>query len=467
MHHRAAPCNPNRASRRGAARLDVIVMIVMCVAVVGVAIWAFVAYGNWRDDELVTSRLEAWVPVVEGEYQAAVAALGRASKPLGFVGPTGGVASAARIEATLQNYYSENPPRSENPIAFVPPADVSSRDTSMTVTDGRLTGVTRIAEAYGRDNNSRLLALIDAQDRRINALVEANGAWRSYREREAGYLEEALQEYLTRLNTFTSNDAPALISNNATQITNAITQYLTAATSEANAKAGVIAELNDSYEVIAAARDALAVERNRVGPAADEARRIQELAANQVAKIAQQMARSGDFRGFVEQVDRESGYVWISLGQSDNIRREMSFQVAAPTADGTATVIVAEIRVKNVIGPHLSQARIDFLRDDNVLPKAGDYVRNTAYSAADYHIFAFAGDFGGRHSRYSRQQLTELLERNGRQIQNTPRDNVEVVIVGANFVADENFRRLQERGVRFERMTEREILYMFEISRPD
>lgn len=460
MHNRAAPCNPMRASRRGAARLDLIVMILMCVAVLGVATWAIFSYNAWDKDELVTSRLEAWVPVVEGEYHAAIAAMEQASRPLGYVGPTGGIASAGRIESELLAYGNERP------LAYSAPSGGAGRDNSPAVTNGALVGVSQINNAYVGES-AKLVSLIDAQDARINQLVTINGEWRNFLQRESEFLNTAIEEYLARLNTYTTTETPELISQNTTRLSDEIREYLSAATTEATSKTGVFAELNDSHEVISDARRALADERAKLGPAAEEARRVQELVTEAIAKEARRLAREGDFRGFVEQVDPDSGYVWISLGQSDNVRREMSFQVSAPTPDGTATVIVAEIRVKDVIGPHLSQCRIDFLRDDNVLPKPGDYVRNTAYSGQDYTIFAFAGNFGGKHSRYSRQQLTEMLQQNGRQVQTTPGDNVEVVIVGGDFTEDPHYRRLVEKGVRFERMTEREILYMYMITRPE
>lgn len=461
--------SPSRRSRKGEARLDVIVMIVVIVAVLGMGTWAFFAYSAWADDEPVVARMETAPMALRAELTSLQRMSEVASAPLGHTD----VDSIQRQILSFTGSQNANPViPAERPPYFAPSPNAvnesrDDRNSGVFVdANGKLVGVEQINDQYAQNDITTLVALINAQQVRINALVDTIELWGRVQTAESNKAKAASTAYADRAKKFVEADLVPFLDGLDTELRTALNGYVTSVNAEADAIAQTNANLAGAHDVVTAARKKLDEERQKVGPAAKAAREAQEEAWNLLSRRNQLLAANPDFSGFVEQVEPNSGYVWINLGQLDNVRREMTFQVFSPTEDGSGTVLVAEIRVKNVLGAHLSQCRIDFLKDDRVKPKIGDFVKNPNYATKAYQVYAFVGNFGGKASKFSKQQLTDILEQAGLVVRSPARDT-EVVIVGEGYENDPAFRKLVEDGVTFVSRTERDILYMLGISSPD
>jgi hypothetical protein len=444
-------------------------MIVVIVAVLGMGTWAFFAHTAWADDEPVVARMETAPKALAAELSSLAKLAEASSAPLGHADAD---SIQRQIFAFTGNQNSNPAIPAEKPAYFAPsPNSVSEsrddRNSGVFVdANGKLVGVEQISEQYARNDITTLVALINAQQERINTLIDTIDLWSRVQTAESNKAKAASAAYAERAKKFVEGDLGPFLDGLDGELRTALTQYLTSVNSEADAVAQTNATLAAAHDVVTAARARLDEERRKVGPAAKAARQAQEEAWNLAARRTAFLAANPDFSGFVEQVEPKSGYVWINLGQLDNVRREMNFQVFSPTEDGLGTVLVAEIRVKNVMGSHLSQCRIDFLKDDGVMPKIGDYVKNPSFATKAYQVYAFVGNFGGKASKFSKQQLTDMLEDAGLVVRAPARDT-EVVICGEGYQDDPAFKKLQEGGVVFVSRTERDILYMLGISSPD
>jgi len=460
--------SPSRLARRGEARLDIIVMILVIVAVLGMGTWAFVAYGAYVDDEPVVVRMENAPVALEAEYRSLLATADAAPAALGH-------ASADSVQSQIFSFTGDAnnkfPIPAERPAYFNPAAGAVSvvldRNSGVSVDDnGKFTGAELVTEAYVRNDVTTLVGLIDAQHRRINTLLDAISVWGDIHKAESAKTKQAYDAYVARAKQFVDVDTKEFFNTMDARLKAAVTTHVAAVNEEADELAQTNVTLSASLDSLNAARNTLAEQRAKVGPAMVAAALARDEAWNLAAQRAEWLAANKDFSGFVEQVDPKSGYVWINLGQLDNVRREMSFQVFTPTATGTATVLIGELRIKDVLGEHLSRCRIDYLKDDKVLPKVGDYIKNTNFARNPYKLYSFVGDFGGSNSKYSKQQLTDMLQGVGLTVRAPSRD-IEVVVIGNNHQNDPAFRKLKEDGVVFASMTERDLLYMLGISRTD
>jgi hypothetical protein len=95
----------------------------------------------------------------------------------------------------------------------------------------------------------------------------------------------------------------------------------------------------------------------------------------------------------VTSMDRTGKMPFINLGSADNVKPQTTFRVHGVTADGRPIPqSKGSIEVVNVLGPHLSQARVTEMREpsrDPILP--GDVLYNPTFSPDKKKHVAIAG----------------------------------------------------------------------------
>lgn len=96
--------------------------------------------------------------------------------------------------------------------------------------------------------------------------------------------------------------------------------------------------------------------------------------------------------GLVRWVNQRNGTVWINLGQSDNLRRQVRFSVYnADTNDVTKAAKKASIEVTQILGEHLAEARIvEDVISDPIMP--GDVIYTPLWRPGEQQHVALAGD---------------------------------------------------------------------------
>lgn len=153
----------------------------------------------------------------------------------------------------------------------------------------------------------------------------------------------------------------------------------------------------------------------------DLQKRNKELAT----KIARLEGRTFDVDdGEIRFVDTNARLVWINLGTSDDVRRQISFTVhSADTPAGDKSHKKGSIEVTQILGPHLSAARI--LEDDPKDPLVpGDKIYTSLWDPGRKEHFAIAGniDFDG-DGKDDRAWLKTLIAQTGGEVDAESKDD--------------------------------------------
>ncbi|MCA9102627.1 MAG: hypothetical protein R3C10_19425 [Pirellulales bacterium] len=170
----------------------------------------------------------------------------------------------------------------------------------------------------------------------------------------------------------------------------------------------------------------LAMMRTTVEQETEKAKAVQDDAKNQVTEIDNlnknlkdelEKLKSETFEvaaGEVYRVNQGQGVVWVNLGSSDSLRRQVTFSVYSSDPNDVARrAAKAKIEVTRILGPHLAEARI--LEDtyaDPITP--GDLINSSAWSPGRARHFALAGfmDIDG-DSTDDRQLVRDIIAING------------------------------------------------------
>jgi hypothetical protein len=117
--------------------------------------------------------------------------------------------------------------------------------------------------------------------------------------------------------------------------------------------------------------------------------------------------------GVIRNVNQRTATVWINLGKADGLRPQVTFTVHRTGLPATEEGRKASIEVTNILGDHLSEARIleDSLKDP-IVP--GDKIYTPLWEPGHPEHFAMIGriDFNG-DGRDDRQRLRNLIVANG------------------------------------------------------
>lgn len=120
------------------------------------------------------------------------------------------------------------------------------------------------------------------------------------------------------------------------------------------------------------------------------------------------------FNGEVVWVNQRSGSVWINLGQSDALSRQVTFSVYPANMSGSAVKdSKGSIEVTQILGSHLAEARIlDDIAANPILP--GDKIFTPLWSPGEKRRFALAGfmdiDNDGKNDL---ETILHLIQLNG------------------------------------------------------
>jgi len=116
----------------------------------------------------------------------------------------------------------------------------------------------------------------------------------------------------------------------------------------------------------------------------------------------------------IVRVSTQGDIVYINLGSADNVKPQLSFSIHAPGRDGRPEPTVkGTLEVLNVIGDHLSRARLTSVRDPNASPVVSeDLLFNPSWNPRQKTHVAIAGivDLTG-DGRDSVDELRRQLER--------------------------------------------------------
>ncbi|MCR4315851.1 MAG: hypothetical protein NUW37_05805 [Planctomycetes bacterium] len=185
-------------------------------------------------------------------------------------------------------------------------------------------------------------------------------------------------------------------------------------------------------------------------------REIQQLKEQQqylTQRGQRRQERRNDPDGVVTYVDRENDYIYINLGNQDGIQPNMRFTVFTPERGGGRTT-KGTIEVRLMLGNHFSQCAL-IEEDQNTPIYPGDLIFSPLFDQGEFRTFAFAGTFGGRATRFSKEHARQLLIEAGANVVEKIDPSVDVLIIGQEYELDENYERALELKV--ELMTEREL----------
>ncbi|MCK6440012.1 MAG: hypothetical protein L6Q71_07400 [Planctomycetes bacterium] len=479
----------SRSTQRGAFRVDILMMVLVLVVTITVAVFTFITYGEYNKDEESIRKMEYVAEAHTAEWSRLKQAAYRACEPLGFRGLDGGVSDDEGLRRFLDSMSDQN--YKPYVVSIADDAKGQEGDKGIKVSEAWSPGnAPKLDKVGAREetnwkfdlNNATLKKLIAVQDKYINKLAtDALPVFGKERERELRETADALGipkagETPAKGLRKTVNDKVQEWRGKHDAKENALETATSTHEGEAQTARARATEVEGGLtELVSnAEQQAKDVEDKRKllhGPRA-EATRLHEEAVTMIAERIRFRARTDASDGYVAQVDPISGYVWIDLGQADNVRAEMTFQVLRPSADKESLHPIGDIRVKEVRGDHLSRCRVDALDNPDVQPRAGDLIRSQGYDPQQYRRFAFIGEFGAGQTRHSKQQLSDLLFRFGMVVVPELDETVEVIVIGGNWENDPALKLNADSTVRpipykFTTMTERDVLYMFGMIGPN
>lgn len=469
-----------RASRRG--MVDLIIMIVMIVFLLGMGTLAFLTYDKAEKEKQYLSALREIPARQQAELDAVKARYTQVSELIGFKGEAA-YSSPSAIEHLLEqgsyvvpDYYDVDPvDREGEPLKGTKSTKVKVKvykpDTDewvdQTIDVQVVNDTTRKADKiYDFANNVPLRTAIGRQDNIINQLFSSHiPQIKEHREFQQEYKELKAGERIQE-----SEQAYASVES---KIENSNAELKTKQEQVASAEqrlAESMKDENSTYiqldsESMRDAREQAFAEAREAAKA--RAREREAMEAYRLQADERRVDDSRDPDGYVFLVDKRSGWVWINIGQRSDVRLNQTFQVLRPDASRSSEISIGEIRVKEILRGNIARARVDALDDPDTYPEAGDLIQNPNYSARQYEDWALVGEFGGRWSNLTKQQLTDLLRSVGFNVQSKITATTDAVIIGGNWVDDPDWQDAEDRRLSFEKYTEEEVLYFLGLSGPD
>lgn len=470
----------SRHSRRGLA--DLIVMIVMIVALLGMGVLAFITYDKAQKEKQYLSALRELPNRQQSELDAVRARYAEVTTFIGFKGEAAYSEPSAIIQliedgSTLVADFYEVP-NAEG--AGEPLKGTVQRTIRVTVRDPetgefknidipyqQVANTTRNAtKLYESANIKTLQAALGEQDNVVNELVSKHiPNVRSQRDFQKNFKDTAAGRK--------ASGADTAYDDVATRIKNSDTDLRTAQGEVANAErelADALKKENTTYlkldsDSVREAREAAFAAAREAAIARRAAREAMEAMRLQSDKRRLDDTRDPD--GAIFLVDQRSGYCWINIGQGNDVKKNQTFSVIRANASQASETQIGEIRVVEVMRGNIARCRVDQLEDPSVYPEAGDIIRNPNFSARQYHSWALVGEFGGNYTTLTRQQLTELLRGFGYRVTTKIDSTTDAVIIGGNWVDDPEFIAAEERRLSFERYPEKEVLWFLGMIGPD
>lgn len=461
----------SRASRRGVA--DLVVMIVMIVLLLGMGTLAFLAHDKSEQERQYLARLRDLPNRQSAELDATKARYATVCNKIGFKGQaeySSPDAITRMLKAggeTIAAYYELSASGPDDKDAIKGTKEENRKIGDKTVKIGVAGGVRQNqGKVYDYTDGVTLHGAIGHQDNVIQSLVSAHipkirdarvkqremrdtAAGERARAADAGYAEAASRVESAKGAVQSKQEE---VDGKDRELTEALKQEYDA-----------FAKLDDTDR--RAAREAafekmraIAVARTRAG----DSQFMYRYKAD-----GRRMDDSRDPDGTIFLVDEKSGYVWINVGQRNDVRLNQTFQVLRADASRQSEQNIGEIRVQEVLKGNIARCRVDAVNDPLLYPQAGDVIKNATYTARQYQVWALAGKFGGSYTRHTRQELTDMLLNLGFRVVTEIDGRVDAVITGADWDVDASFARAKEAGLNFEKYTEEEVLYFLGYGGPD
>lgn len=462
--------------------VDLIVMIVMIVFLLGMGTLAFITFDKAEKERQYLSGLREIPARQQAELDAVKARYTQISELIGFKGEAA-FSSPDAIEHLLEegshvipDYYDVKPvDRTGEPLKGTRSTQVrikvydanSGEWVDKTITVQVVNDTSRKTDSiYEHANNVPLRTAIGRQDATITDLftrfipqIKAQREYQQeYKELKAGErIEESEQAYASVESKIeTSNQA---LETKHQEVAEAERLLATAMKDENN----TYMKLDDQN--MRSAREQAFAEAREAAEA--RARQREAMEAYRLQADDRRLDDSRDPDGYVFLVDKRSGWVWINIGQRSDVRLNQTFQILRPDASQSTETSIGEIRVKEILTGNIARARVDALDDPDVYPEAGDLIHNPNYTARQYRDWALVGEFGGRWSKLTRQQLVDLLRSVGFNVQSKIDGTTDAVIIGGNWVDDPDWQQADDRRLNFEKYTEDEVLYFLGLTGPD
>jgi hypothetical protein len=478
-----------QATRRNASQrgvVDLVVMIVMIVLLLGLGTMAFIQYDRAQKEKQVLTAMQD-IPIRQrSEIEAARARYAEVCNYIGFKGGAD-YSSPAAISQMLE----------DGTKVIVDSYTVPKLDTRLSGTEGdeltirrlkdgqwveekvrtsRLKQTTRSTDPMYREAEGKeMLFALGRQDQLINKLFtemiplikDHRMQQRASRETAAGTREnEAQAKYETaKQDSYNSDNT---VRSRHTEL-GSREDELAAAALEANAALLAL----DNADVRKAREEAF-MKAREVAEARVKAIDMQDAYRSQADKYRTDDTRDPD--GFVFLVDEVSGYCWINIGQSQDVRLNQTFSVLRADASRDSEVSIGEVRVVEVMRGNIARCRVDALNDPTMYPASGDIIRNPNFTARQFETWALVGKFGGEYSKVTRQELVDLLRGVGLRVVNQIDPTVDAVVIGGDWQKDEEYIMATsgpaddpDKGMKlnFERISVEEVLYFLGITGPD
>lgn len=461
-----------RASRRGLA--DLIVMIVMIVFLLGMGALAFFAYDKQQAERQYVSRLRQVPARQAAEADATRARYAEVCAHIGFKGDADysnpdAIREMLRLGAEMvPDYYEITAQNPDEKGGISGTKNVSRKIGDKTTSTGVVNGTRQATKNVWEFSDALTLhRAIGAQDEVISQLVGTHiPKIRSQREKQREFRTAAATERETATNRAYAEAksrmeaADTSIQNKNQEVSAKETELGEASVEEYAAFARL-----DSAEVRASRESAFAKLRDT---AAARQKAIDKQRQYRFKADARRLDDSRDPDGYVFLVDRKSGWVWINIGQRNDVRLNQTFQVLRADASRNSELPIGEIRVKEVLEGNIARCRVDALDDQAVYPAAGDVIKNPSFTARQYYTFALVGKFGGSHTQHTRQELVEMLLSLGFRVVSKIDGATDAVITGGDWVDDPVFKQAKETDqLNFETYTEQDVLYFLGFSGPD
>ncbi|MCA8915633.1 MAG: hypothetical protein KDB90_09495 [Planctomycetes bacterium] len=467
----------SRMSRRG--MVDLIVMIVMIVFLLGMGTLAFLTYDKAQKEKQYLAALREIPARQKAEIDSVKARYAEVCMYIGFKGEAA-VSSPAAIESLLQegsevvaDYYVVE--ATDKPLSGTKGATITVRTydketkqwTEKQVPIRQVDNTRRNStQIYQKQDTQTIQAALGRQDEVVNNLVSKYIP----RVREQRDVQKAEK---TKAMGDKNTQADAKYSNVGSEIEAANAEMKTAQETVASSEqrlAEAMKKESETYQKLDSqsvrdAREAAFSAAREAAVARKQAREAMEAYRIQADKRRVDDSRDPD--GAVFLVDNKSGYVWINIGQKNDVRKNQTFQVLRADASRSSDIQIGEIRVQEVLRGNIARCRVDALDDPSVYPEAGDIIKNPNFSKRQYYSWALVGEFGGSFTTLTRQQLTDLLRSVGYRVQSHIDATTDAVIIGGNWDKDPEFVKAEERRLNFEKYPETEVLYFLGMAGPD